>query len=207
MGKAIHIELHTFEDLTLYKWDKFLITNDINWFRLDFDGRQPKINTDELIKRKEEIIEDYTKFNDDSSFSNKLKVWAKIDWLVKKHYHAGSLLKVMWDGFADDQMDLRYKVIASLKAWGFKFPEINTIDGDKALILEYRQALDGIKTQIEILKKEVSEEAKQESRNMYDDMLTVSRALQLGYRLNAKEVLLPEWITMCKKLKEISKLN
>ena len=207
MGKAIHIELHTFEDLSLYKWDKFLITNDANWFRLDFDGRQTKINTDKLRKCKEEIIEEYTKFVDDPSFTNKLKVWSKIDWLKTKYYVVNSLLDRMIAGFGTNQMDIRLAVISNLKNWGFKFPEINTLDGDKELIIQYKDAIQGIKTQIEILKKEVLDEAKQESRNLYDDMLSVSRALQLGYRINAKEITLPEWITMCKRVKEISKLN
>lgn len=207
MGKQVHIELHTFEDLTLYKWDRFLATNDANWFRLDFDGRQTKINTEKLHKCKEEIIEEYTKFVDDPSFTNKLKVWSKIDWLKTKYYVVNSLLDRMIAGFGTQQMDIRLAVILNLKNWGFKFPEINTLDGDRELILQYKEAIQGIKTQIEILKKEVSEEAKQESRNLYDDMLSVSRALQLGYRINAKEVTLPEWITMCKRVKEISKLN
>lgn len=207
MGKTIHIEFHAFEDLTLYKWDRFLATNDANWFRLDFDGRQTKINTDALHKRKEEIIEEYTKFVDDPSFANKLKGWSKIDWLKTKYYVVNSLLDRFWAGFGTHQMDVRLSIILNLKQWGFKFPEINTLEGDKELILQYKEAIQGIKTQIEILKKEVSEEAKQESRNLYDDMLSVSRSLQLGYRINAKEVTLPEWVTMCKRVKEISKLN
>lgn len=207
MKKTPNIELHTFEDLSLYKWDKFLITNDANWFRLDFDGRQSKIDTNKLHKCKEEIIEEYTKFVNDPSFANKLKVWSKIDWLKTKYYVVNSLLDRMIAGFGTKQMDIRLAVISNLKQWGFKFPEINTLDGDKELILQYKEVIKGIKTQIEILKKEVYEEAKQESRNLYDDMLSVSRALQLGYRINAKEVTLPEWITMCKRVKEISKLN
>ena len=207
MGKAVHIELHAFEDLTLYKWDKFLITNDANWFRLDFDGRQTKINTDKLHKCKEEIIEEYTKFVNDPSFANKLKVWSKIDWLKTKYYYTKSLLNVMWNGFGNDQMHIRLQVVNALKSWGLKIPEITTSEEEKEIILQYMQVTEGIKTQIEILKKEVHDEAKQESRNLYDDMLSVSRALQLGYRINAKEVTLPEWITMCKRVKEISKLN
>ena len=207
MGKAVHIELHTFEDLSLYKWDKFLITNDANWFRLDFDGRQTKINTDKLHKCKEEIIEEYTKFVNDQSFSNKLKVWSKIDWLKTKYYYTKSLLNVIWNGFGNDQMHIRLQVVNALKEWGLKIPEITTSEEEKEMILQYMQVTEGIKTQIEILKKEVHDEAKQESRNLYDDMLSVSRALQLGYRINAKEITLPEWITMCKRVKEISKLN
>lgn len=207
MAKKVHIELHNFDDLTLYKWDRFLSTNDANWFRTDFDGRQTKINTDELNKRKDVILDDYIKALNDQSFTNKLKTWAKIDVLRTKYNTVSVLLERMWLGFATGQMDLRGAFINHLNKWGFKFNMISTLDEDKELIIKYRNALEGIKTQITILEQEVQQESRTETDNLHKQLVIVSMGLQLGYQLNSRTLLLIEWIEMCKLLQEKSKQN
>ena len=201
------IELHTFEDITLFKWDRFIATNDANWFRVDFDGRQAKIDTPELNTAKDAIVDAYFNAVENKAFENKMKAWAKIDYLKVKHQTVSMLLDRMFLGFADFQMETRLLFIRELKSHGYKMQEINTIEGDFEEIKRLRNALEGIKTQIAVLSQGLQKEAVADKNNLSREMILVSMGLQLGYQINAKTTLLTDWIEMCKLLKEKQKQN
>lgn len=193
------------EDLTLYRWDKYCQTKDNNWFLIDHDGRQKKIEG--LKEIEDSLIEQYFKAIDDRSFSLKIQKWAKIDFLRTKYIVVDSLLNRMWLGFSNDQMDTRLSFIQELKKWGFKFPELNSIVDDGLLIVEFRKSLEGIKTQIAMLSDELKDDGKKESHSLQKQLQIATLGLQYPYRLNPKEITLSEWIEICKLLQEKSKQN
>ena len=63
----------TIEDLTLYRWDRYTSTKDNNWFLVDYDGRQKKIECDELKEVEKALIDEYFKSVDDRFFASKIK--------------------------------------------------------------------------------------------------------------------------------------
>ena len=101
------------ETLPLYNWDKYLNTKDTNWFLVDFDGRQKKV--DPLLGIEIKIIDEYFKALDDRSLSIKLQKWAKIDNLITKYNIVNHLLDRLSIGFADMQLDTRLLFVKELK--------------------------------------------------------------------------------------------
>jgi hypothetical protein len=119
------------EDLTLYRWDKYVQTKDNNWFLVDYDGREKKLICDDLKDVENKLIDDYFKLVDDRGFSLKMQKWAKIDSLRTKYHVVGLLLERMKKGFADWQMENRWFILQELNSWGFKYPELNSVEADK----------------------------------------------------------------------------
>jgi len=100
------------DDLTLYRWDKYVQTKDNNWFLKNYDGRQKKIVLEQLTNIENNIVDEYFKAIDDRSFSLKLQKWGKINNLRTKFVVVSSLLDRMFAGFGDAQMDSRYLIIS-----------------------------------------------------------------------------------------------
>lgn len=211
MKKVTSLPNHysTIEDLILYRWDKYTQTKDNNWFLVDYDGRQKKIDSNELKAVEESLQDQYFKAIDDIAFKNKIHKWAQIDYLKLKYNTVDSLLNCMWMGFGNDkkEQEQRYLIIQQLKKWGFKFPELNSNFADRELIVNFRTALEGIKTQIAIISNELKDDGKKESHSLAKQLQIATIGLQYPYRLNPKEITVSEWIEICKLLNEKSKQN
>lgn len=196
------------DHLTLYRWDKYTQTKDNNWFLVDYDGRQTKINNPELDKVEESLQDQYFKAVDDRSFSLKIQKWARIGYLKEKYEVVSVLLHRMWLGFGNDkeQQEIRFSFIKQLRSWGFKFPELNSLESDKELIIEFRKALEGVKTQIAMLADELKDDGRKEQSNLYKQIAIAKTALK-GYEMNPRIMVVSEWIEICKLVHEIAKQN
>jgi len=188
------------EILPLYNWDKYLSTKDTNWFRKDFDGRQPK--EEPFIQEEEKILEQYFNAINDRSFTIKLQKWAKINNLMTKYNVVNALLDRFSMGFADIQLEMRMEFIKQLKLHGFKMSEINTEEGDIEDIIRIRREVEGIKTKIKLLENELKEDGKKESVSLQRQLQIATLGLGYSYRLNPKEISLAEWVEICKMLEE-----
>ena len=196
------------DNLTLYRWDRYVNTKDNNWFLVDYDGRQKKISSDELDKLEESIQDQYFTAIDDRSFSLKIQKWAKIGYLRQKYDVVDALLNRMWSGFGDDlqQQEVRFLIIKELRLWGFKFPELNSVVDDRDSIINFRKSLEGIKTQIAIISNELVDDGKKESKNLYAQIVIAKSSLP-NYEMNPRVMVLSEWIEICKIIQEIAKKN
>jgi len=191
------------ETLPLYNWDKYLSTKDTNWFLVDFDGRQKKV--DPLLDVEIKIIDEYFKALDDRSLSIKLQKWAKIDNLITKYNVVNHLLDRLSMGFADMQLDTRLLFVKELKKYGFKMSEVNSEEGDIEDIIRIREEAKGLKTKIKLIEMELNEESKKESMSLYKQLQIATLSLGYSYKLNPKEITLGEWIEICKMLEENKK--
>jgi hypothetical protein len=206
--KSIPNHYGTIDKLTVYRWDKYTQTKDNNWFLVDYDGRQPKIECLELDKIEESLQDQYFKAVDDRSFSLKLQKWAKISYLERKYNTVDSLLHCMWMGFGNDvkEMEQRYLIIQQLKYWGFRFPELNSAVADRDLIIQFRNSLEGIKTQIGLLQNELKDDGKKEQTNLYK-RISIAKMALTGYEINPHLMVVAEWIEMWKLVEEKAKQN
>lgn len=191
--------------LTLYRWDKYVQTKDNNWFLVDYDGREKKLFSDELKAVEEQLIEDYFKLIDDRSFSLKMQKWAKIDSLRVKYHMVGRLLERMKSGFADWQMENRYAIIQELKSWGFKYPELNSVEDDNFLTVQYFNALEGINTQIAIISNELKYDGVIEEKSIQRQVVFVEKILKIS--INERTVSVSKWIAYLEEIKEMAKNN
>lgn len=195
------------ETLPLYNFDKYRNTRDLNWFILGYDGREKKIQNDELTNIEKVILDEYFKAIDDRSFTNRLQKWAEIETLKLKYHVVKSLINRMWLGFGNEQMELRFLFIKELAKHGFKMPEINTIDGDSFELQRLNTACEGIKTRISLIDLELNKDAKVESTSLAKQLQIATIGLQYPYKLDPKNITVLEWIEICKLLEEKVKQN
>jgi hypothetical protein len=191
------------ETLPLYNFDKYRSTKDLNWFIVGYDGRQKKINNEELKKLETSIIDQYFKEIDDASFLSRLKKWGEIDVLKTKYVVVKSLVSTMLALISskNEDMEIRLNLIKSLKKHGFSMPEINTIDGDIDSLLLIDSGVEGVKTQIHLIEKELVITEKK-STPLRSQLRLLEIGLGYNYRLNEKQITVSEWISECKLLEE-----
>lgn len=190
------------EVLPLYNWDRYTVTRDNNWLIIDFNGRQSKIDNEELTALEGKLQEEYFKLVDDRTFVKKLQKWAKIDNLRTRYNVIAMLCQRLWLGFGDMQMDLRQNYIEIINKFGFDMPLINTIEGDAEEIAKITNSMQNIKTQIEMLESELKTDDKKQTYSLNKQMVLVSLGLGLAYKINSKETTVSEWIELCKLLEE-----
>jgi hypothetical protein len=197
----------TIETLPLYNFDKYRTTTDLNWFIIDYDGRQKKESNEQLKVVEKNILDEYFKAIDDRSFINRLQKYAEIESLKLKYNVVKSLINRMWLGFGDDQMDVRLLFVNELSKHGFKMQEINTVAGDAHELQRLNVACEGLKTRISLIEIELKKDTKIESASLAKQLQIATIGLQYPYRLNPKEITLLEWIEITKLLEEKSKQN
>jgi hypothetical protein len=190
------------EVLPLYNWDKYTTTRDNNWLIVDFNGRQPKIDNEELTALESKLQEEYFKAIDDRTFTKKLQKWAKIDNLRTRYNVIAMLCKRLWLGFGDMQMELRQQYIEIINKFGFNMPLINTIEGDAEEIALITNSMQNIKTQIEMLESELKTDEKKQTYSLNKQIVLVSLGLGLSYKIDSKQTTVSEWIELCKLLEE-----
>ena len=190
------------EVLPLYNWDKYTTTRDNNWLIIDFNGRQPKIDNEELTALESKLQEEYFKAVDDRTFVKKLQKWAKIDNLRTRYNVIAMLCQRLWLGFGDMQMELRQQYIEIINKFGFNMPLINTVEGDAEEIALITNSMQNIKTQIEMLESELKTDEKKQTYSLNKQMVLVSLGLGLAYKIDAKQTTVSEWIELCKLLEE-----
>jgi hypothetical protein len=190
------------EVLPLYNWDRYTTTRDNNWLIIDFNGRQPKIDNEELTALESKLQEEYFKAVDDRTFVKKLQKWAKIDNLRTRYNVIAMLCQRLWLGFGDMQMELRQQYIEIINKFGFNMPLINTVEGDAEEIALITQSMQNIKTQIEMLESELKTDEKKQTYSLNKQMVLVSLGLGLAYKIDAKQTTVSEWIELCHLLEE-----
>ena len=190
------------EVLPLYNWDKYTTTRDNNWLIIDFNGRQPKIDNEELTALEGKLQEEYFKAVDDRTFVKKLQKWAKIDNLRTRYNVIAMLCQRLWLGFGDMQMELRQQYIEIINKFGFNMPLINTVEGDAEEIALITNSMQNIKTQIEMLESELKTDEKKQTYSLNKQMVLVSLGLGLAYKIDAKQTTVSEWIELCHLLEE-----
>jgi hypothetical protein len=190
------------EVLPLYNWDRYTTTRDNNWLIVYFNGRQPKIDNEELTALESKLQEEYFKAVDDRTFVKKLQKWAKIDNLRTRYNVIAMLCQRLWLGFGNMQMELRQNYIEIINKFGFNMPLINTVEGDAEEIALITQSMQNIKTQIEMLESELKTDEKKQTYSLNKQMVLVSLGLGLAYKIDAKQTTVSEWIELCHLLEE-----
>jgi hypothetical protein len=193
------------DELPIYNFDRFLATQDNNWFLKNYDGRAKKVD---IGNPEIEIMEQYYTALDDRNFQVKLQKWAKIDNLVTKYKIVSEIILVMYSGFDNSEVgqECRYKLIQELAKWRFKMPLINSVVGDIENLNRISTELQGIKNQIAILQSELKEDGKKENISLYKQLAIIQMGLEIS-PINPRKVVVAQWIEYVKLMQEKAKQN
>lgn len=200
---------NTIHTLPLFNFDRYLATKDVNWFLIDYDGRQKRKESDQLNKLESEIMEEYYVELDDKQFEAKIKKWAKIDDLQLKYNTINSVIVGFAYGFQNtiQGQELRMKYIELLAKYRIKIPIMNSPSGDNEELLKVKSQLENIRTQIKMIQDELQVDGKAQKHNLYKQLRIVSLALGQKDVANPKEITVAQWIADCKLANEISEQN
>jgi len=196
-------------ELWLYNFDMYRKTSDANWLIKGYTGRETKLPMSVLKPVEERINKEYFEEIKDRSFELLILRLAKIDSLVAKYSRCVCLIERIEKGFgdSDEGLTMRYLFITQLNKEGFKMPVVAGLVEDFEELQKCKAQLEGIKTNIELLQAQNKTAEDKVSMTLQKQMLIVSMGLQLGYRLDSRQITVMEWIEMNRLLEERSKQN
>ncbi len=201
------IEFYNTLEIPLYNWDRFMATQDNNWFVVGYDGRQSKIDTPELTEAKNILMDEYFKAVDDQGFRNKLQKLAKIDHIKLKYNNVTVIVDRCYFGFTVDQEEDRYLNYKALKDWGLKVEYMVSHEDDKKQLDRVRTVLEGLETQLNILLSELKAGNVSQKKDLIDQLRMAQRALDYKFPLKIKDLSLRDWIGICKDMEELARKN
>ncbi len=202
--KQIDIEYYEdLEELPLYNWDRYQYTSDDNWFIIGFNGRQPKINNEKLSQLKILFLDEY--YTSTTKDNTRIQKIARIEYLKLKYDTIITIIDLIKHNIDNFDYEGRHKNIKILEKLGFKIPLIATYEDDCKELTKIYDVVQGIKTQIKILNDEVNDgiiKVDNKKSTLNKELILVSKGLELGCMLNAKEISVNYWIELCKMLEE-----
>jgi hypothetical protein len=89
-----------------------------------------------------------------------------------------------------------------LEKWHYRIDRSKDIF---AQIESINQRLQNVKTQIEVLQLELKKDDQQESQSIESQLISVSRILELKYKIDAKDITVKEWIEFQKQAEKTIK--
>lgn len=215
--KLPDIQLYeSLDELWLYNWSKMQEKNDVNWLRIDFDGRQPKIKDDRLDKLKKDFEDEYFILWDDDKFKEALEKRNEIAYYIALYQNVKVILQRMrlgimagiGDGDVENVLTLESRLIfiKQLAKLNYKMPELNSVYGDLEELNRLDLKNEGVKTKIQMLSDDIETDGKKITRRLNVELANVSNILGYSHTFNAKEITVADWIDFQKlAIQEIEK--
>lgn len=205
---------NSLEDMPLYNWHKMQEKNDVNWLRIDFDGRQKKIIDKRLDDLKKTLEDEYFVLWDDDKFKETLSKRNEIAYYIGLYDTVQSILFRMNTGIiagiGDKEVEkalsaeARHKYIMQLKQLRYIMPVLNSVEGDLQEINRLHQQNEGVKTKIKLLADSIETESIKVTRRLNTELGEVAKTLGYGYAINSKEITVADWIDLQKQAIEIN---
>ena len=184
------------ENMPLWNFQKYLETNDLRYFTKEFKEHKdlPDIMT--------AFFGEYLELTNNQSAINRFEIMHKIMRLQGKYNTVSLILKALWNFPKEGDIKQFSDLIEQLEKWNYR------IDKRKDVFVQLEKIsarLQGILTQIELLEDSLQKEDVKESKSIESQLISVGRILELRYSLNAKEIMVSEWVELCKQADEIIK--
>ena len=202
-NKFIDIDWYydSLEEMPLYNWNKYQELDDNTWFWKDFNGRQKKLNIEELDLLEEKLNDEYFNLVADDKYKDLLDKRLKVAKLITKHTKLVSICNMFKIGFSNKEMQSRYDYILILEKLGFTIPKINTFEGDIEEINKILNACEQLKTQIHILSKDLQQTSSSHKNSVEKQLIYLCLGLEMKL-INSKDITVVEFIELNKVLKE-----
>ena len=176
--------------MPLWNFQKYLETNDLKYFTKEFKE----------VKGLDTVMNDffieYLELTQNNSVYQRFSKIHKLLKLEGKYNCVSLILKSLYNFDIKIGIDMFNDLVSELEKWG------NKIDKSKDVFIqleEINQRLQNLKTQISSLQSELKKDDQQESQSIESQLISVSRILELNYKLNAKDITVKDWIEFQKQ--------
>ncbi len=184
----------TCKEMPLINFRDYLNTQDVRYFTKEHK------NSDELEVIVSEFWNEYLKLTDNRDVINRFSTLLKIEKLVAKYSVCSLVLKCLFEFNSKYQeMETFNELIAILEKNNYK------IDRNKEVysqLEKIQQRIQGIGTQIELLKATIKENDTTQAKSIESQLRTISKGLELGYALDINKMSVLDWIECQQELKE-----
>jgi len=177
----------TCKKMPLENFDSFIDTNDLKYFssNLKYDAKLQNIA--------DSFFTNYIELTNNRKVENRYVTMFEIMRLENKYKCVSLLLNAMYNYDAKLGKESFQKMVDILKQWNY------TIDVNKDVFKQIEtinNRLQGIKTKIELIRGKLDEKdvESKDKPNFNDELINISRILELKYRLTVKELNVAEFI-------------
>jgi hypothetical protein len=183
------------DEISLYNWTKYLETQDLKYFNSELE--ETKDNKDAMYS----VFGEYLELTENRQIISRFSKMHKIMKLQSKYDTVSLLLKALYNWKKEMGIEQFKEIIEQLDKWNYK------IDTKKDIFKQIEQIhkrIQGLKTQMQLLEVDFKKDDEKEKINIESEIITVSRILELKYRIDKKETTLKEWVEYCKQAKKVS---
>lgn len=184
----------TCKEMPLINFRDYLNTQDLKYFTKEHKEHK------DLNSVVSDFWNEYLNLTDNREVINRFSTILKIEKLVAKYSVCSIVLKCLFEFNSKYQeMETFNELIAILEKNNYK------IDRKKDIYTQLekiQQRIEGIGTQIELLKSTIKETDIQQAKSIESQLRSVSRVLELGYALEINKMTVLDWIECQKELKE-----
>lgn len=181
------------DELPIWNFYKLLKTNDFTYLLKNNSRKIEESDNEFLSKVYFDLFNEYVELSKDNKIVDLLKKRAKLNVLnLKAMVCSLSIDYIIRDIERDFFIDI-------LKKHGI------TIDLSNDFALEIQSAIQWVKAfkqEIKEIEFELNEKTEQEEKSIESQAVSISRVLNLGYRLNTKEITVTEWLSLIELAKE-----
>lgn len=170
--------------MPLWNFQKYLETNDLRYFTKEFKDHK---SLNDIMTA---FFGEYLELTKNQKVVNRFGVMYKIMRLTAKYNTVMLLLKSLYNFPENGKIEQFNALCEQLEKWNYR------IDKSKDVFEQLEKIsnrVQGIKTQLELLEDELKTDDKEEATTIESQLISVSRVLELGYRLNPKEITVLEW--------------
>lgn len=184
--------------MPLWNFQEYLKTNDLRYFTAEFKEHK------DLYNIMTNLFGEWIALTENQAAVNRFGLMFKIMKLTGKYETVTLLLKAAYNFSNTDDITQFYELIDQIEKWNYKIDRSKDVFGQLEKI---SQRLQGIKTHLELLEAELKDEDTTEAATIESQLISTSRILDLGYRLNAKEITLLEWHEYREQIKKVDRDN
>jgi hypothetical protein len=184
------------DEMPLWNFQKYLETNDLKYFTKELK----EVKDLHLVMN--DFFVEYLELTQNNAVYQRFSKIYKLLKLEGKYNCVTLILKSLYNYDKGLNIDMFHALTLELEKWHYKIDRAKDIF---AQIESINQRLQNVKTQIEILQLELKKDDQQESQSIESQLISVSRILELKYKLNAKEITVKEWIEFQKQAEKTIK--
>jgi hypothetical protein len=178
------------DEMPLWNFQKYLETNELKYFTKELK----EVKGLDIVMN--DFFIEYLELTKNNSVFRKFSNIYKLMKLEGKYKCIVLLTNSLYNYDIKYGIDTFNNLVAELDKWGYKIDVKGDIFEQLETINQRNRVLE---TQINTLQIELKKDDKEESQSIEAQLISVSRILELNYKLNAKDITVMEWVELQKQ--------